>query len=440
MTPVAVMIRPEGSCSHGCIYCPAAGLAPKSYTGFEPAARRGRQYCFDPFAQAQARLKQYEEGGHPSDKCELIIMGGTFLEMPLEYRQAFIKGVYDGLNGFRSATLEAAKEANETGKHRAVGLTIETRPDVCAPHIQEMLSYGGTRVELGVQHPDDSIYECINRGHTVRDVADATRSLKDAAFKVLYHIMPGLPGSGPEKDIAMTRRLFEDERFRPDMLKIYPTLVIGGTKLEELSDEGRFHPYSTEEAAETISEMYRHIPGYVRVMRIQRDIPLQKIRAGVAKSNLRELVESKIREKGIVPREIRMREIGFRRNHGDLRADDLSRFTLRRLEYCASGGREVFLSYEDQDDSIAGFVRLRIPGKSGTGLIRELHVYGSEANISATGVIQHRGLGSSLLKEAEDSAAAAGMKDLLVISGVGVREYYRKHGYSRAGPYMGKRL
>ena len=435
VTPVAVMILPQGSCRHGCIYCPAAGLAPKSYTGFEPAARRGRQFNFDPYLQAESRVKQLEEAGHPTDKCEVIVMGGTFLQTDANYKESFIKGVYDGLNGFRSDTLRAAQEANEHGKtHRVIGLTIETRPDVCVGHIDEMLSYGATRVELGVQHPDDDIYLTIKRGHTVQDVSDATRELKDAAFKVLYHIMPGLPGSDKSKDVAFSKLLFEDERFKPDMLKIYPTLVIGGTELESLYKEGKYTPYTTEEAADVISEMYRSIPKYVRVMRIQRDIPLQKIEKGVSKSNLRELVEAKLREKGIAPKEIRSREVGLLG-----RKFDQDSFSIQRMDYSASKGKEVFVSSESEDGLIAGFIRLRLPSE-GPALIRELHVYGSEAPLEQRGKVQHKGIGSNLLKGAEEIARESGKEKMMIISGVGVRDYYRKFGYSREGYYMAKCL
>lgn len=453
VTPVAVMIKPEGSCRHRCIYCPAAGLAAKSYTGYEPAARRGRQFGFNPSLQAAGRVAQLEGGGHAADKCEVIVMGGTFLEMPERYKASFIKGIYDGLNGGKEAsTLAGAIRANERARHRAVGLTIETRPDVCVPYIGEMLSYGATRVELGVQHADDAIYRRINRGHGVRDVIDATRGLKNAAFKVLYHIMPGLPGSGPKKDISFVRRLFSDPRFRPDMLKIYPTLVVPGTELEKMAGRGEFKPYDAEEAADVISEFYRHIPAYVRVMRIQRDIPADRIGSGVKKGNLRELVEAKIREKGIVAEEIRSREVGLRGKPGQKRfaPEDfaLKRLELKRLDYDASGGKETFLSYEDKDGIIAGFIRLRFPPEGSrreingrTALVRELHVYGPEVPLEgAEAGVQHRGLGGRLLEEAETLAKDAGKEKMIILSGAGVREYYRKHGYVRLGPYMGKKL
>ncbi len=437
VTPVAVMIKPQDSCRYGCIYCPFTGLAAKSYTGFEPAAMRSIQFNFDPFLQASNRVKQFEGAGHPTDKCEVIVMGGTFLGMEKSYKDGFIKGVYDGLNGIVSQTLEESIKLNENSKHRVVGLTIETRPDEC--DVDEMLSFGATRCELGVQHADDEIYSLINRGHKVSDVIDSTKKLKDSAFKVLYHVMPGLPGSDPQKDIGFVKRLFDDPSFRPDMLKIYPTLVIDGTILKEWMDKGSYEPYSTEESADIISEFYRHIPKYVRVMRIQRDIPAGKIESGVKKSNLRELVEAKIREKGIVPNEIRYREVGKRK----IAPND---FMFERLEYNASGGKEIFLSFEC-DNIIAAFLRLRFPGSfdrpeidSSTALVRELHVYGSQVPISARGDVQHHGFGSRLLAEAETIARDSGYNKIAVISGVGVRQYYRKQGYSLDGPYMSKAL
>jgi elongator complex protein 3 len=445
VTPVAVMIRPQGSCRWGCVFCPFTGLAAKSYTGFEPAALRGRQAGFDPFMQAAGRVRQFEGGGHATDKCEVIVMGGTFLETEEGYRRSFIKGVYEGLNGFRSPTMEEAIRSNEDSAHRVVGLTIETRPDVCAGFIGEMLSYGATRVELGVQNPDDGIYRAINRGHTVRDVLDSTAALKDSAFKVLYHLMPGLPGSGKAKDVGAVMRIFSEDGYKPDMLKIYPTLVVGGTILERWAREGKYEPYSSEEAADVISEFYRHIPKYVRVMRIQRDIPADRIEGGVRKSNLRELVEERIREKGIAPNEIRYREVGFAEKGGE--AGSLRDFALERLDYGASGGKESFISYENADGLIAGFIRLRFPGPNarsgftpGSALVRELHVYGPEAPIDGPGRVQHKGLGTRLLAEAEDIAREAGMDKMVIISGVGARAYYRRRGYSREGPYMSRSL
>jgi elongator complex protein 3 len=353
-----------------------------------------------------------------------------------------VKGVYDGLNGKKSKSLETAEKFNESASHRAIGLTIETRPDVCTrEHIDEMLSYGATRVELGVQHPDDKIYKLVNRGHFVSHVVEATKDLKDSAFKIVYHIMPGLPGSNKKKDIAMVKQLFSDPRFQPDMLKIYPTLVMPNTKLHEMMVAGKFTPYTTEEAADVISEFYRYIPSYVRVMRVQRDIPVGNISEGVKKSNLREMVEKEIKNKKIIPAEIRIREVGLQNK----KTDNLH---LTRIDYEASGGKEIFLSYETADNYIAGFVRLRIPSESfreeidgETALIRELHVYGKEIELGASGAVQHKGIGKKLLEEAERIAKEEfNRTNMIVISGVGVREYYYKLGYSPCGAYVGKKL
>jgi len=441
VTPVAIMVRPEGSCRWSCVYCPYTGKAPKSYTGEEPAALRARQSNFDPAVQVRTRLRHFRETGHPVSKCELILMGGSFLSMPSRYKHSFVKRAYGAFNGRESPSLAAAKALNERAKSRVVGFTIETRPDLCGKkEIDEMLGYGATRVELGVQHPDDRIYRTIGRGHTVKDVEAATSLLKDSAFKVCYHIMPGLPGSDEKKDIQMFKTLFSDSRFRPDMLKIYPTLVIPGTKLYEMWKKGEYEPYSAEKASRIISSAYRYIPPYVRIMRIQRDIPLPLICAGVEKSNLRELVEREARKAGLPQLEIRAREI----RDGKIPLEDAE---LNCIKYRASGGDELFLSYESQNKLI-GFIRLRIPGSpfrkeitEGTALIRELHVYGSEAPIGRDGKFQHRNFGSLLLQEAEKIAEEDfGSRKMLIISGVGVKPYYFSKGYRRDGPYVSRPL
>ncbi len=443
VAPVAVMIKPEDSCRWSCIYCPYTGKAPRSYTGSEPAALRARDNDFNPLRQVRSRLGQFELNGHPTEKCDVIIMGGTFLAMPASYKRGFVKGIYDGLNGKISKTLEAAKTLNETAAHRMVGLTIETRPDVCGKkEIDEMLEYGATKAELGVQHPSDLIYKKIGRGHTVAHVVESTKLLKDSAFKVAYHLMPGLPGSSPRKDELMFRKIFADARFRPDMLKIYPTLVIPGTPLHGMMDSGEYEPYSTETAAEVIAKSYRHIPKYARVMRIQRDIPFNLIAGGVKKSNLREIVEAKAQKLGIEINEMRKRESG-------LSGKPILHPKLFRMDYEASGGKEVFLSIEDKKSgALAAFLRLRIPESSyreeigeNAALVRELHVYGEETPLGAKGSTQHRGFGSMLLAEAEKlSEEEFGSRKIIVISAVGVREYYRRRGYSLDGPYMSKKL
>ncbi|MEK6982463.1 MAG: tRNA uridine(34) 5-carboxymethylaminomethyl modification radical SAM/GNAT enzyme Elp3 [Candidatus Micrarchaeota archaeon] len=447
VTPVAVMIKPEKSCLYKCIFCPFTGRAAKSYTGDEPAARRSIDNGFDPYKQVKMRLNQFNIGGHSTDKCEVIVMGGTFLAMDEEYKNYFIKNIYDACNCKKSTNIKNAKKINETAEHRIVGLTIETRPDVCTTkHIDEILEFGATRIELGVQNPDDEIYKITKRGHLTKHVVESTKNLKDACFKIVYHLMPGQPGSNREKDIEMVKKVFENPDFKPDMLKIYPTLVIPKTELYTMMHQGKYTPYTSEQAAEIISEFYRYIPKYVRVMRIQRDIPATNIAEGVKKSNLREMVESKMREKGIVPKEIRYREIGL--NKMDFKSAD---FEIKRMDYEASLGKEIFLSFENKDDSIiAGFLRLRIPGKSHrkeidskTALIRELHIYGQELDVGKreTKKAQHKGLGRELLEMAEKIAKEEfGKTKMVIIAGTGVREYYFKLGYKRAGPYVKKNL
>jgi elongator complex protein 3 len=443
VTPIALMVKPDGSCPYNCIYCPS-GIAAKSYTGYEPAAMRARQENFDPYKQVVNRLTHYTECGHTTDKCEIIVMGGTFLQMPIDYQQSFIKGVYDGLNNKESKSLEQAKKSNERAVHRCIGLTIETRPDVCGEEeIKRMLDYGATRVELGVQHPDDKIYKKIKRGHTVEDVMRATAQLKDSAFKVCYHLMPGLPGSNPNKDVEMVRQIFSNPNFRPDMLKIYPTLVMPETELENLMKKGEYAPYSSEQAADVISELYRYIPNYVRVMRIMRDIPANLIGCGTTKSNLREIVEKKLKEKNIQSKEIRSREVGLLGE--EYKQDE---FRIQRTDYDASEGREIFLSCVNDSDFLAGFIRLRNPNSShrkeidkNCALIRELHVYGSEIKIGHQGSTQHKGIGAKLLSEAEKIAKDEfDKKKMIIISGVGAKEYYRKLNYSDEGPYVSKNI
>ncbi|VVB66262.1 Uncharacterised protein [Candidatus Gugararchaeum adminiculabundum] len=456
VTPIAIMSYSD--CPHGrCTYCPRGEYAAQSYTGREPAALRAIQNKFDSGKQALSRMDHLEAIGHKVEKCELIVMGGTFNSQPKDYQENFMKGAFDAFNGFESASLREAIDANEKAKRRVVGVTFETRPDWCKEkHIDEILEMGGTRVEMGVQVLNDAIYEKVHRGHSVQDVVDETRILKDASLKVLYHMMPGLYQNEKE-DVAMFRQLFSDERFRPDMLKIYPTLVIPGTQLYEEWKKGEFRTYSSEEAAAVIAEASEYIPKYVRVMRMQRDIPVQLIAGGMRKSNLRQLVDAEMKKKGVKCKCIRCRESGLSRlkNLGEV---DEKRVKMERISYDASGGREEFLSFEDEaNELLLGFVRLRIPGEVGknrphrkeidskTALIRELHVYGQEVAVGKEAdnelQVQHKGYGLKLLREAERIAKEEfDKKKMIVISGVGAREYYYKFGYKLEGPYVSKFL
>ncbi len=447
MTPLAVMTRPA-SCPGQCIYCPTYSGAPQSYTPESPAVLRAIKCDYDIRRQIDLRLRTFEEMGHPTDKIELIIMGGTFLAQPVEYQYKVIKECYDGLNGGVAATLEEAKLANETAGHRCTGLCIETRPDHCGEEeVARMVEFGATRVELGVQTLSEDIYRLVRRGHGVAEVVAATARLREHGFKVYYHWMPGLPGATPELDLEMTRILFADDRFRPDGLKLYPTMVVEGTELEKWYREGRYQPYDDATMVELTMAIKALVPKYVRISRVLRDIPSRFIVAGL-KDSLRDIVREKMAREGIECRCIRCREYGHRARTG--REIGIPR--LARMDYDAAGGREVFLSYEDANETLFGLLRLRvqsrpIPGQAAVGnigLVRELHVFGPEVPLreQRDEAPQHRGLGRSLLREAERIASEEfGVGRIFILSGTGAREYYRNGlGYLSSGDYMVKNL
>ncbi len=445
VSPIALM-PPPSPCPGRCIYCPKGENAPQSYTGFEPTTMRAIQCGYSAKKQIDARLSQYAAQGHATDKCHLIVMGGTFLCSPSERQQEFMKETFDALNKKKSSSLAASINANEFAAHRAIGVTFETRPDFgFEKEADAMLAMGGTQVELGVQTLSDLVYRKVRRGHTVADVVRSTRTLRDRGFKLCYHMMPGLFAT-PAQDVGYFSQLFSDSRFRPDMVKIYPVLVMQGTPLYDMWKRGEFKPYSTEEAAEVIADAIRFVPPYVRIPRIQRDIPSPLVAAGVKNSNLRQIVDKLLEERGQKCRCIRCREIGSVERAGK-KAGKLS-LSLTRINYDASGGKEIFLSFEDKEkDLLAGFLRLRIPNRphrselDGSAIVRELHVYGQEASIGEKSAqkMQHKGLGEKLLREAEGIARENGMGKLSVLSGPGARGYYRKLGYALVGAYMQKK-
>ena len=485
---VAVMTKPYG-CPHGrCTMCPGGinsvfGSVPNSYTGHEPATMRAIRNDYDSYLQVFNRLEQYIVLGQEPDKVDLIVMGGTFPFTPKKYQEDFVyncfkamndfsklfyrKGQFD-LDAFRSffempgtiggqervmkvrekilalkskgvRSLEAEHSANEKAVIRCIGLTIETKPDYGKlAHGNEMLRLGCTRVELGVQTSYDDVLTRIHRGHDLADTFESIMQLKDLGFKINYHIMLGLPGVTQEMDMHALHEYFDNPAFRPDMMKLYPCMVMPGTKLEQEWKDGKFIPIKTEDAAKLIAEAKKFIPEYVRIMRVQRDIPTKMSSAGLDKNNLRQIVEDILKKEGRSCRCIRCREI-----KGDIIKEP--RIVLRSYE--ASGGMEHFISVETKDDRMVGFCRLRLPGQSlrkeitrDSAIIRELHVYGSAVAIGKEGEVQHRGFGKQLMKEAERIASEAGKKKMIVISGVGVRGYYRKLGYKKQGPYMVKKL
>lgn len=449
---VAVMTSPE-ACPHGrCLPCPGGpeSNTPQSYTGHEPAAMRALLNDFDPYLQTQSRLEQLKIIGHSTDKVDLILMGGTFTSRYPEYQEWFVKRCYDALNRDNSKTLEMAKQKNETARSRCIGLTVETRPDwFRLQHIDSVLHLGSTRVELGVQSVFDDVLYNIDRGHTVVDTVYATRTAKDSGLKVCYHIMPGLPGSDEKKDLEAFRLLFENSRFKPDMIKIYPALIIEGTKLYDLWKSGEYNSLETERATKLIAQMKEHVPEWVRIQRIQRDVPAQLISSGVKKSNLRQFVENEMRNHGKTCRCIRCREIGHRSLKDKIHIDDLN-IKLIRHQYQASDGVEIFLSLEDKKkDVIIGYLRLRdvvIPHryelmKEPCMIIREIKVLGRELSIGERKdeALQHRGYGKELIKKAERICFEEfKRKKLFVLSGTGVKNYYRKLDFVDDGVYLSK--
>ena len=443
---VAVMTSPA-RCPHGrCTYCPGGvdNRAPQSYTGEEPSALRGAQFQYDPEAIVRHRVDALEAIGHPTSKVEVIVMGGTFPARSRSFQESVLHGIYDGLNEARSATLAEAIDRNASGAHRVVGLTVETRPDWCDGRVLPFLLHAGvTRVELGVECLTDSVLQAVGRAHGAADVVGATREARDRGLKVGYHLMLGLPGMDPDRDFADFRRLWEEETFRPDFLKIYPTLVLPSTALYEDWKAGRYAPYETPAVVDLLVRMKEVLPPWVRIHRIQRDIPARLIAAGVRTSNVRQLALARLEAQGKRCVCLRCREVGRRATPSP------ESFDLVRTDYRASGGEETFLAFTDPaSDAVAGYLRLRFPSTATDGgldgpVIRELKVLGRVVGVGddARGqeAFQHRGFGRRLLEEAEGIARERGAEKLYVRSAVGTREYYAQRGFERADPEMVKR-
>ena len=483
---IAVMSYPF-SCPHGkCLMCPGGpasifGDIPQSYTGKEPATMRAIRNEFDAYLQVMNRLEHYIVMGHVPDKVELIVMGGTFPSFRKSYQEKFITDCFKAMNDFsrvffrnkkfdftkfkkffelpgnvadkertkkiisklkklkKKSSLETEQKKNEKSSIRCVGLTLETRPDYAfLKNANEMLRLGATRIELGVQSVYEKPLKLIKRGHTVKDSIKSIRILKDMGFKINAHYMLGLPGLTPKKDLEGLKQLFENPDFRPDMLKIYPCMVIEGTKIYDLWKKKKYKPLTTKKAARLIAEFKKTVPEYVRIMRVQRDIPTYMTAAGVDKTNLRQYVHEIMKKKKTKCRCIRCREAG----RGIIKSKP--RIIIR--EYEASGGIELFISAE-ADDCVLGFLRLRFPSQclrkeitKDSVLVRELHVYGPAVKIGKKGAFQHKGIGKTLLKTAESIAKKSRKNKVVVISGIGVREYYKKLGYKKQGAYMVKSI
>ncbi|TSC55540.1 MAG: to elongator complex protein ELP3 [Parcubacteria group bacterium Gr01-1014_18] len=490
VAPITVMTAPL-SCPKNCLYCPTERNMPKSYLSNQPAAMRAVLSDFDPGAQTSSRLKALHQNGHSTDKIEIIINGGTWSAHPRAYQTWYIKKIFEACNHYdvtkvigegiaesgeakniiRKKLITGHKieerlqseddsvlipklleeqKINETGQNRVIGITLETRPDtISAEELARMRMLGATKVEIGVQTLYQDIADLNRREQCVQDVKDATKLLKDAGFKVAFHMMPAMYGSTPERDIEMFRTLFADPDLKPDFLKIYPCLVVKDSDLYEIFKKGDFKPYSTKTLTDVIIAAKQFVPRYCRISRLHRDIPTESIEGGCTVTNLREIIQKELKKRGLVCQCIRCRE------PKKLMAKE-DEVKLSVQEIAVNDTKEFFLSYESLDEkTIYAFCRLRLPSPTNSGvvraipelagaaLIRELHTYGKLIPIgdkNNTESAQHMGFGRRLMAEAEKIAREHGITKMAVIAGIGVREYYAKLGYELEGTYMVKKI
>jgi elongator complex protein 3 len=482
VTPVTVLTKPF-PCPGDCIFCPSDMRMPKSYLSSEPGAQRASANKFDPYLQTYNRLVAYNAIGHPTDKVELIILGGTWSAYFEEYQFWFVKRCLEALNAFdpnsspktldpnkempfdvaeldenstnynkqvakaqRMATakgttwekLRAVQRKNETAKTRCVGLVVETRPDyLTTAEILRIRRLGATKVQLGVQSLNASVLKKNKRGHTVEDTARAFSLLRQAGFKIHAHWMPNLYGSTPKKDVADFKKLFEDLQFKPDELKIYPCSLIETAALMKYYTAGKWRPYSEEELLGVLQEVFKITPRYCRITRVIRDISSDDIVVGNKKTNFRQIVEASLKKDKFVPEEIRSREIRGRKIP--------KKIELKTTEYETSVSKEIFMEYVTADDLLLGFLRLSLPKESSfvselgkNAIIREVHVYGQSLELGSSdkSKSQHRGLGTNLIKEAVRVSKLAGYTRLSVISAIGTRGYYKKQGFTDGEIYQ----
>lgn len=431
VAPVTVLTKPY-PCPGRCVYCPTERNMPKSYIASEPAAQRALMNQFDPYKQVRNRIDQLEKNGHVADKIELIVLGGTWSFYKKDYQEWFIKRCFEAANEVESDTLGEAHKINETTQHRIIGLTLETRPDyVNEEELWQMRLLGCTHVQIGVQTLDQKVLDLIKRDDTVENIAHATKLLKQFGFKFTYHIMPGLPGATPKKDLETYDMLFNDERFQPDMLKIYPTVVVESSLMYQWWKKGEYKPYDKKTLEKFLVQIKKRTPPYVRINRLIRDIPGNDIVDGNLVTNLRQ----ELQKQGAECQCIRCREAKGKKV-------TLKDVGLVTRSYESSGGMENFISFESKDrKTIYAFVRLFLPGDSTQAFVRELHTYGELIPVgSKKKAVQHIGFGKRLMKEAEKVSKKEGYKKIAVISGIGVREYYRKLGYKDENTYLVKSL
>src|SRR5688572_24018012 len=459
VTTVTVLTKPY-PCPGKCIFCPTDVRMPKSYLPDEPGAMRGLEHQFDPYAQVRSRIEQLRSVGHPTDKIELLILGGTWSSYRRDYQEWFVKRCFDAMNepnplssssllgkgdeGLGEGEVVVVHTINETTHHRNVGLVIETRPDEINPdEIRWLRHLGVTKVQMGAQSLDDHILEINKRGHDVECTRKATALLRAAGFKIVLHWMPNLLGATPESDREDFARLWND--FCPDEIKIYPNQLLANAELYKYWQRGEFKPYTTQELIDLLADIKPTIPRYCRVNRVIRDIPSTNVVEGNRRTSLRQDVQNEMKRRGTRCECIRCREVRGKSVNAELleRAD---------MIYPAGAAEEHFISYRTPDDRLAGFVRLSLPGKespqtgmsdlSEAALIREVHVYGQSLPVGAEkeGAAQHAGLGTRLLEEAEAVAKANGFKRMAVISAVGTRGYYLERGFERGEFYLTKDL
>ena len=438
-------------CPGKCIFCPTEPYMPKSYLSNEPAIMRAILNDFDGYKQTLNRLESLEKSGHHTDKIDVIVSGGTFSFYPHRYQTDFTRSIYNALNHPHKPvrSLAEAQKINETAEHRCIGLSFETRPDhITEKELIRLRNLGCTKIEIGVQSLNDKVLELNKRGHGIAETKKAIQLIRDAAYKINCHMMPNLYGSTPEIDYADFVELFENPAYRPDWLKVYPCMVVPWSQLERIFKEGKHKAYNDHDLIELLVKMMEVVPEYNRVTRLYRDIPAPTILEGSKISNLRQLVDARMKELDVVCRCIRCREIKAEQ----VNFDDL---TLNIKEFDASDGKEFFITYDDMKrDKLCSLLRLRFSSYSlkgqphfikeleGAALVREVHTYGEQVKVAAKdkAVSQHIGLGRRMMNEAEKISKHAGFKKMAVISGIGVREYYRKLGYKLEGTYMVKYL
>ncbi len=468
VSPIGILTKPY-PCPGKCVYCPTEDRMPKSYLSSQPAAARAVRNNFHPFRQVHNRITALEDSGHPVSKLEVIVMGGTWSFLPHNYQSWYVKKIFDAANGHnKGKTLAESQAINETTDKRVIGLTLETRPDfINERELVRMRKYGCTRIEIGVQTLDDDVQRLTKRGHKSSHVIRAMKLMKDFGFKVCFHLMPGLPGSTPEKDLVWMRKVFEDPDFRPDFVKIYPCVVLETAELKTWWKEGRYKPLDDKDLVKLLLQFKTFVPPWTRIMRLMRDIPVGHILDGAKLSNLRQILKDQPKklkevvgedfwkEHNLATRDwpcpcIRCKEVGFKNFNTP---EEVPEPVLKRRDYDASDGLETFLSFESDDEQyIFALLRLRKPsGRKfkqfgsvlhDAALIREVHSYGSEVSVGdVAGMGQHRGLGKKLILEAERIARDEwGLKKMTIIAGVGTREYYKKFGYELKSTYMVKKL